>query len=497
MKEMKMIRNLVTPVVTHGALLIFSIITSRTILIGYGSETNGLISSVNQIFNYLALMEAGIGTATTQALYTAIAKGKEQTKDVLGASQSYFRNSALLYFLAVIATSFIWPALVKSTIPYWTIFGLIFFQGLSNVISFSYASTISCYLSVMGSHYINNNVHFCTYLLSYVLKLLICGANLNITYISLAMVLVNIGKCIFLRMYLRYAFPEIMIPRRADTALLMQRNSFLVHEISGVIFYSTDTIIISLFCGLNEASIYAVYSLVLSALRNIIGQAFSGTKYILGSRFGENKSSYERYHDTYNSVYMLVSFVVYTVALLLLIPFVTLYTKGVEDKGYINPILPILFVLVELLSSCRVVDAEVIRFSYHAKNTVVRSIIEAAINLLVSLVCVQFLGIYGVLIGTIVALSYRANDVILYTNHRILKRSAIKEYRSCLINFAVLFVFVWCTRWIQLDVHSFPELIGCALCVFLIVLTVYTVVNLLVCRELQLLLSKLYSKIGR
>ena len=497
MKKSKLIKNVISPLFTYGLLLIFSLITSRTVLIGYGSETNGLISSVNQIFNYLALLEAGIGTATTQALYTSIGKSKDKTQNVLAASQSYFRSSARIYIICVIVVSFLWPVLIDSSIPYWTIWGLVFFQGISSVISFWYASTITCYLAVIGSNYINNNVHFCTNILSYLLKLLICVSGLNITYISISLVLVNIGKCVFLRLYMKRIFPEFFTIRKAERQLLKQRNAFLIHEISGVIFYSTDTIIISIFCGLTEASIYAVYSLILSALRNIIGQVFSGTKYVLGNKYAKDRDNYLVVHDTYNSIYILGSFAIYTVTFLLMIPFVSLYTKGVSDARYIQPVLPLLFVLIDMLSACRIVNGEVIRFSYHAKNTISRTVIEAALNLTVSLVCVQFWGLYGVLVGTIVALVYRSNDIILYTNHRILQRSAKKEYIRCLINFSVFAIFIWAANWIRPNVQNFAELIGSAIVTFVVVTAIYTVVNMMTCRELKDLLRKVIKNLAR
>jgi O-antigen/teichoic acid export membrane protein len=494
MKDSKLIKNLITPILTHGLLLVASVVTSYTVLVGYGSETNGLISSVNQIFNYLALLEAGIGTATTQALYTAMAKSREQTQDLLGASQGYFRRSARLHMLGMIATSFLWPLLVDSSIPYWTIWGVVFFQGIANVITFAYCSTITCYLSVKGAHYVNNNAHFVTTILSYLLKLLISISGMDITLLSLSMIAVNVGKCVFLRWYMGRTFPEIRIPRKGDSSLLKQRNSFLIHEISGVIFYSTDTIVISVFCGLTEASIYAVYSLVLVALRNIIGQAFTGTKYVLGNKYGQDRDHYLPLHDAYNSVYMVASFIIYTVAFLLLIPFVGLYTKDVADARYIDPLLPILFVVIELLSASRIVDGEVIRFSYHATKTLTRSITEAVLNLGVSLVCVQFMGIYGVLVGTAVALTYRANDIILYTNHRILKRSSWKEYLLCGVNFGIFALFVWAADWLKPTADSFLALLGLAVVVSAAVAVVYLAVNLLTCRDLRNLVRKAIRK---
>lgn len=495
MRKSKITKNVISSIFTHGLLLVASIVTSRTVLFGYGSETNGLISSVNQIFHYLALLEAGIGTATTQALYSTVGKDEEETNHIFATSQSYFRSSARIFLVCVIAVSFLWPAVVDSSLQYWSIWGLIFFQGVSNVITFWYSSTVTCYLSVIGSNYVNNNVHFWTYILSYFCKFVICISGLNIVLISLSQVVVNVGKCIFLKWYMTRTCPEIQISGQVNRSLLKQRKSFLVHEISSIIFHSTDTIIISVFCGLTEASIYAVYSLVLSALRNIVSQVFSGTKYVLGKQYVQNNEHYLVLHDTYNCVYLLSCFVIYTIAFILLIPFVYLYTKGMTDARYIQPELPILFVIIELLSSCRIVDGEVIRFSYHAKNTIGRTITEATLNLVVSLISVQYIGMYGVLLGTIVALIYRANDIILYTNHRILIRSAKKEYTRCLINFIVLSFFIWNADCIRPDVQSFGDLIGSAIVTSLFVTIVYVAVNMITSSELRILLRKCADKI--
>ena len=69
---------------------------------------------------------------------------------------------------------------------------------------------------------------------------------------------------------------------------------------------------------------------------------------------------------------------------------------------------------------------------------VVRSMIEAAINVIVSIAAVQFIGIYGVLLGTIAALLYRTNDFIIYANTKILMRSPKKEYALVLSDFLCL-----------------------------------------------------------
>ena len=82
-------------------------------------------------------------------------------------------------------------------------------------------------------------------------------------------------------------------------------------------------------------------------------------------------------------------------------------------------------------------DRNTIDVAGHFRETAPRSAAEAAINLGVSLILVGKLGIYGVLLGTLAALLYRTNDIILYASRRLLKRSSWQFYRVYLVNAAV------------------------------------------------------------
>lgn len=477
----KFILNIFSPIITYGSILLLNIVVSRLILVGYGSETNGLLSSVNQIFGYLALLEAGIGTATITALYKPVADNdKQETGVVLAASRSYYRKSAVWYFICVVVASFVWPLVIETEIPYMTICFFILLQGASGVIAYCYTSTINNYLYASGKNYINNYVHIVVSVLTYAAKILICYLHTDIIFISVSAVGINLLKCVFYNLYIKKYYPEAFKQKKGDTKLLKQRNSFLIHEISSVIFSSTDTIIISIFCGLSEASIYAVYSMVFNAVTSLVGQVFNGTVYILGDSYAKDKDNYKHIHDGYNSIYICVVFIIFTVAFLLTLPFISLYTKGVTDADYLNPNLPILFVLIQLLSSCRVVANNLIKISLHAKQTINRTIIEAVINLVVSLALVQFIGIYGVLIGTIIALLYRTNDFILYANRKILKRSPLKEYKLYLANFIIFALFVIISRSYVIKACSYLQLIGVAFVVFVIVAIVYMIVNIVI-----------------
>ena len=65
----KGIKNIVFGGGAQLLVLLIGLVLPRIIMMSYGSEVNGLFNSVNQVFSYIALLEAGIGTATIQALY--------------------------------------------------------------------------------------------------------------------------------------------------------------------------------------------------------------------------------------------------------------------------------------------------------------------------------------------------------------------------------------------------------------------------------------------
>lgn len=118
MNKRSILRNAVSAILSYGILTIVSIICTRIVLQTYGSEANGLLSSVNQFYSYIALMEAGIGTATITALYQPISFGNQaQISNVLAEAQQSYRIMAKWYFVCVAAASFIWPLTLKKIFP--------------------------------------------------------------------------------------------------------------------------------------------------------------------------------------------------------------------------------------------------------------------------------------------------------------------------------------------------------------------------------------------
>lgn len=57
--------------------------------------------------------------------------------------------------------------------------------------------------------------------------------------------------------------------------------------------------------------------------------------------------------------------------------------------------------------------------------------------------------------GTIAAVLYRANDIILFANHKVLKRSAWPTYRRWLTNVIIFIIVVWGVGRIPMRLDSY------------------------------------------
>ncbi len=477
MNKKKLSKNLIITYGAYALLLVLNIVVSKVVLISYGSEVNGLLASVNQVYSYIALLEAGIGTATVTALYAPLAnKNKDEINQVCSASVSYYRHILKWYVLCVIIVSFLWPFTLESTIGYGTIFGVILIQGISNALTFYYVSTTTNYLVASGKNYINAYIHMGITALTYISKAVVSLVGGNVLIVSLTLLGINAIKCLIYGIYKKIVCKNLLFNLKADLSILKQRNSFLIHEIVGVVFSSTDLVLISVLCDLKAASIYAVYSMVVSAVSTIIGQVFNSTHYILGDAY--HKDNYQKTHDSFNTIYITIVFALYTIAYILFKPFIEIYTSGIEDIDYSIRFLPILFVLIQLLSACRAVDTVLLRNAGHAKLTISRTIIEAVVNLGTSILLIGSIGIHGALLGTILALLYRANDMIIYANKRILKRSPWKEYKLYMLNFLIFGFAVALNYNFPIQSVGYLDLLGKAVVISIIVIIVYCALNI-------------------
>ena len=130
--------------------------------------------------------------------------------------------------------------------------------------------------------------------------------------------------------------------------------------------------------------------------------------------------------------------------MILIVPFVSVYTKNITDANYIRHLFGYLIVISEYVWAIRLPYSSLILSAGHFKETRIGAWIECLTNIILSIILVFNYGIIGVTIGTIVAMTIRTSEFIYHANKHILKRNigiSIKKIALILIE-TVIIVFI-------------------------------------------------------
>lgn len=478
MKNKKGIYNIIFGLAGQMIMICLGIIIPRLVLVQYGSEVNGLLNSVSQVFIYVSLLEAGVGTASIQALYRPIAENdKVKINGILSATNKYYKKTGYIYFFVVLFLAIIYPMLVKSELSNMTIFFVVLFIGMGNVINFWFQGKFRLYLEAEGKNYILALINTCVYILQSVVKVILLYCGVSVVYVQGAYFIASLFQTVGIMIYIKKKYAWLNVSVKPDYEAISQKNSVLVHKVSSLIFANTDILILTVFCGLKVVSIYSMYNLIICYVNNLINQVSSGFKYKLGQTYAVDKKAYMKLHNMYEVGNMILVFSCFTLVYILILPFMELYTSGVSDINYIDSGLPILFVLVQLLSNGRASSLNLIDYAGHFKRTQVQSVIESVINLTVSLFGVHFLGMYGVLAGTVAALLYRVNDMILYTYKYIIFKSPVQTYRRWGVSFLAFFVCISINERIPIVLDSYLKIFGFGSLYFVGIFFIYVFIH--------------------
>lgn len=437
--------NIVTGLLSQALTFILAFLIPRLFLVNYGSEIKGMLSAITQIFAYLWLLEAGVGLATVQALYAPVSRDdKASVNAVMAATNRYYKKTGCVYLAAMILFSGIFSICSDVGLSRLTVFLVVLMQGLPNVMSYLIQGKYRLLLEAEGKSYVLNNLQTgLQFIVNFGKALLLSFTDSILLVQSLGCISALIQVC-FLVLYMKRHYSWLDLRHtKPDFQAISQKSSVLVHQISGALFNNTDILLLSVFCGFKTVSVYTVYQSFFGYAEKLISTISSGITFSLGQLFHADRERFIRYMDIYETCYLMFVFILDTLVYLFILPVIRIYTRGINDIEYIDSWLPVFFVLISLLSNGKMPANQSINFAERFSDTKSHAIVEAVINIVISLVAVMRWGIYGGLFGTIAALLFRGNIMILYASRNILQRSPFITYKKWIVNFLTFLCIVW------------------------------------------------------
>ncbi|MBR6633818.1 MAG: hypothetical protein IKL05_05905 [Clostridia bacterium] len=437
-KDSRIKNNLISSLIYQVVLISLSFLLPRLYLENFGSEVNGVLSTIKQIFTYMCLLEAGVGLATTQALYKRIGeKDYHGASAVLSATNAYYIKTGVIYSAIVLVIAVVYAYLIPTSINSHVLFVIVILNAIPSLFSYFVQAKYRILMEVDGRKYVINNSETLLQLASNVGKILVLLLTDSLVLIQLVYCVIALVQLTYLYFYAKSRYKWLDLKAKPDFESISQKSSVLVHQLSGMVFNNTDVILISFLCDFKAVSIYAIYNIFFSQVQNFITSVVSSFTFALGQTFHADREKFDRTFNAYETLYVMATFIIYTLMAVFLLPLIQIYTKGIDDAEYTNTLLVLLFVIMNLIANSKLPVNGVIEYSGDFQKTRSYAIWEMVINITVSVVAILYMGICGAILGTVAALLYRGIVTIYYSNKKVLKRSQMSTYKIIITNGAV------------------------------------------------------------
>ena len=272
-------------------------------------------------------------------------------------------------------------------------------------------------------------------------------------------------------------------------------NGFAQH-FAAVVCQNIDIVVLTVFSSLEEVSIYSVYYSVISGVQQIIMTAATGLEALFGNMIarGEKEKLLDTFATVEWAIHSVVTFV-FAVTAFTIIPFVSVYTQGIDDANYIAPAFAAILVIAYGAQCLRIPYFRIIKAAGHFKQTQNGAYISACLNIIITVGLVFKLGLIGTAIGTFLAMFYHTSYFAVYLSKNILNRP-IKYYLQyicidCLtVGLAYLVV-----KNLQFNVYTYFDWAKLAVVVSIVVLAVSACINFLFNRKQIYMLTRLLKKV--
>lgn len=372
-------------------------------------EYLGINSLFTNVLGVLSLAELGIANSIVYRLYEPISR---EDVDRVGELMAFFRHAYLLIGLVItligLAITPFLKFLIKdaSEIPadvnLYVVFLLFLLQSSSSYL-FAYKLTL---LIADQKQYLHSVVITVITVIRYAIQffILIATRDYTLTLVSgiAVTIILNWAFSLWVSRKYRSVFQVTSRLGKQDRkAIYKDTSAAMLHKIGGTVLSSTDNILLSKFIGLAVTGIYANYSMIISSVFGVIDTFFSGFTSSLGNAHAvlDKDSRYELYRRSLFINLFIVGLT--TVCIFGLIDdFLLVWLR---EAYFLEESVVILLSISYYLNGARIISCSYTTACGLFVRDRIRPIIEATLNLVISIVALKIIGIGGIFLGTIIS----------------------------------------------------------------------------------------------
>lgn len=377
----------------------------KIFILELGANYLGYNAVFVNILDLLNVADLGIGVAITSFLYLPLAKNDMKTVHTLMHlyKKIYMYIGIIVFFLGIIVSFFL-SFLIPDANEYYIY--AYYYVNLLGTVSTYYLAYKRTLLIADQKAYINSIIDSLSFIFMSILQILVlCIFHSFLVYLVIKVMcslISNYNISFYYNRHYRFLYAHNQEQENFYKLQIFRYvKDVFIARIGAYIFLCTDNVIISIIKGSLLAGFLSNYTMITSQINAIITQVFSSVQGSLGNYINTNNINKQKeMTNNYLLVTYLISNICLSGVLFVIQPFVEIY---LGNEYLLNqPTIILLSVNLFLMILLQLPSQLFVIYKlFHYDRFIV--IISGLVNIIVSIVLVNKMGINGVLIGTFVA----------------------------------------------------------------------------------------------
>ena len=428
-RSLNAIRNAFTGIAGRFVSIFLPFITRTAILYSLGSTYLGLGTLFSSVLSFLGLAELGIGSAIAFAMYKPIADNDiNKICCFLGYIKKIYRRIGTIILLIGIFIIPLIPTLIKGEVPAdISIYRLYILYLINTSIGYFFAG----YRQVLLNAHQRMDV-----------------LNIELLVINIFVYLTQTAVVVLTKNYYAYAFIPIigtlinnlcnliitrrMFPEIECIDRIVEEDKYEIKKrigglfgtrLNSLVIHQADIIVISTFIGLEMVAVYGNYYYIMNAVCEVIMVLFTSMIAGIGNKMAMD--SVDQNYSLFRMITVFNEWIVNIASACFICLYQPFMIVWVGDKLLLDFNFVILLTLYFFVYE---IQRTILAFKDAAgiwREDQVRPYVSMALNLSLNIILVKFVGIYGIVLSTILAFTVSlpwANSV-LFNNYFKIKPS--------------------------------------------------------------------------
>lgn len=413
-------------------------ITRTVLLYVLGTQYLGLSGLFSSLLSFLSLAELGVSNALVYSMYKPIAENdKTTTRALLALYRKLYRIIGTIILAAGLACMPFLRYFIKGDVPVdvnlYVLYGLYLGNTVCSYFLFAYrGSLLTAHQRVDVDNLVNTVIPLISWCAQMLMLLITRSYYAYVVFIPISTIVTN-----FVRLHqVKKLYPDLYAEGKVDPVLeasiYKKMKALLGAKISTTVLHSSDNIVISACLGLTMVTVYGNYYYIMGAVGGFLGIVYASILPGIGNSL-ITETTEKNYRDFKKVSFINLWLVGWCAVCLLCLyqPFIRLWAGE------------------ELLLPFSTVILVVVYFVFYQGRKVVitykdaaglwwedrfRPFVMAGTNLVSNLILVQFIGIWGIVVSTILSLCISI-PWETYTVFRYVFKRSPKEYYLMLLKF--------------------------------------------------------------